>query len=115
MGSRRPYWRPATRRHQVYSYGQTPVVCYDIADLYKFNTAVPIAFSVAGKPTQQPEREGRHRCRDAFRQSKLLERIIPDIETLLAHGGLTAPQAPEESVAPAIPNAEGIGDAGHRP
>ncbi|MDP3671574.1 MAG: type I-E CRISPR-associated endonuclease Cas1e [Telluria sp.] len=87
---------------------------YDIADLYKFDTVVPIAFSVAGKSTQQPEREVRHCCRDAFRQSKLLERIIPDIETLLAHGGLTAPQAPEESVAPAIPNAEGIGDVGHR-
>ena len=87
---------------------------YDIADLYKFDTVVPIAFSVAGKPTQQPEREVRHRCRDAFRQSKLLERIIPDIETLLAHGGMTAPEAPEESVAPAIPNAEGIGDVGHR-
>ena len=87
---------------------------YDIADLYKFDTVVPIAFSVAAKPTQQPEREVRHRCRDAFRQSKLLERIIPDIETLLAHGGLTAPEAPEESVAPAIPNSEGIGDVGHR-
>lgn len=87
---------------------------YDIADLYKFDTVVPIAFHVAAKPTQQPEREVRHRCRDAFRQSKLLERIIPDIETLLAHGGLSAPEAPEESVAPAIPNTESIGDVGHR-
>jgi CRISP-associated protein Cas1 len=87
---------------------------YDIADLYKFDTVVPIAFSVAGKPCANPEREVRHRCRDAFRQSKLLERIIPDIETLLAHGGLVPPEAPEESIPPAIPNAESIGDAGHR-
>lgn len=87
---------------------------YDIADLYKFDTVVPIAFSVAAKPCQQPEREVRQRCRDAFRQSKLLERIIPDIETLLAHGGLTPPEAPEESVPPAIPNQESIGDVGHR-
>ena len=87
---------------------------YDIADLYKFDTVVPIAFAVAAKPTQNVEREVRLRCRDAFRQSKLLERIIPDIETVLAAGGMTPPVAPEESVAPAIPNPESIGDVGHR-
>lgn len=87
---------------------------YDIADLYKFDTVVPIAFAVAAKPVANVEREVRIRCRDAFRQSKLLERIIPDIETVLAEGGLTAPAAPQESVAPAIPNPENIGDVGHR-
>jgi CRISPR-associated protein Cas1 len=87
---------------------------YDIADLYKFETVVPIAFGVAAKPVGQPEREVRLKCRDIFRQSKLLERIIPDIETLLAHGGLTPPEPTEESIPPAIPNPESIGDAGHR-
>lgn len=87
---------------------------YDIADLYKFDTVVPIAFAVAAKPVANVEREVRLRCRDAFRQSKLLERIIPDIETVLAEGGLTPPAAPVESVAPAIPNPESIGDVGHR-
>ncbi|CDG83797.1 type I-E CRISPR-associated endonuclease Cas1e [Janthinobacterium agaricidamnosum] len=87
---------------------------YDIADLYKFDTVVPIAFSVAAKPVQNIEREVRIRCRDAFRQSKLLDRIIPDIETILAAGGLTAPEPSEESMPPAIPNPESIGDAGHR-
>jgi CRISPR-associated protein Cas1 len=87
---------------------------YDIADLYKFDTVVPIAFGVAAKPTQNVEREVRLRCRDAFRQSKLLERIIPDIETVLAAGGMSPPVAPDESVAPAIPNPESIGDVGHR-
>jgi CRISPR-associated protein Cas1 len=87
---------------------------YDIADLYKFDTVVPIAFAVAAKPTANVEREVRLRCRDAFRQSKLLERIIPDIETVLAEGGLSPPSAPPESVAPAIPNPENIGDVGHR-
>lgn len=48
------------------------------------------------------------------RQSRLLERIIPDIETVLAEGGLMLPTAPVESVAPAIPNPENIGDVGHR-
>lgn len=87
---------------------------YDIADLYKFDTVVPIAFAVAAKPVANVEREVRLRCRDAFRQSKLLERIIPDIETVLAEGGLTPPAAPVESVALAIPNPENIGDVGHR-
>src|SRR5450830_533461 len=87
---------------------------YDIADLYKFDTVVPIAFSVAAKPSQNLEREVRIRCRDAFRQSRLLERIIPDIETILSAGGLTPPELPEESIPPAIPNPESIGDVGHR-
>jgi CRISPR-associated protein Cas1 len=87
---------------------------YDIADLYKFDTVVPIAFHVAAKPCQNPEREVRIRCRDAFRQSKLLERIIPDIETILSEGGLTPPEPAEESIPPAIPNPESLGDAGHR-
>lgn len=87
---------------------------YDIADLYKFDTVVPIAFSVAAKPCQNFEREVRIRCRDAFRQSKLLERIIPDIETILAEGGLLPPEPSEESVPIAIPNPESIGDVGHR-
>lgn len=87
---------------------------YDIADLYKFETVVPIAFAVAAKPVANVEREVRIRCRDAFRQSKLLERIIPDIETVLAAGGMMPPTAPLESVAPAIPNPESIGDVGHR-
>lgn len=87
---------------------------YDIADLYKFDTVVPIAFSVAAKPVQNIEREVRIRCRDAFRQSKLLDRIIPDIETILSSGGLTPPEPSEESMPPAIPNPESIGDAGHR-
>jgi CRISPR-associated protein Cas1 len=87
---------------------------YDIADLYKFDTVVPIAFAVAAKPVANVEREVRIRCRDAFRQSRLLERIIPDIETVLAEGGLTPPTAPVESVGPAIPNPENIGDVGHR-
>jgi len=44
----------------------------------------------------------------------LLHRIIPTIEEVLAAGGLSVPKPPDESVAPAIPNKEGMGDAGHR-
>ena len=87
---------------------------YDIADLFKFETVVPVAFRTASKAPQQPEREVRLACRDIFRSSRLLERIIPMIEEVLASGEIQPPEAPTESVPPAIPNAEGIGDVGHR-
>lgn len=87
---------------------------YDIADLFKFETVVPLAFKVAAKSPAQPEREVRHACRDIFRSSRLLGRIIPTIEEVLCAGGILLPVTPAESVAPAIPNPQNIGEAGHR-
>jgi CRISPR-associated endonuclease/helicase Cas3 len=84
------------------------------ADLFKFETVVPMAFRIAAKNPKNPEREVRIACRDSFRQSRLLHRIIPSIEEVLSAGGLPFPKRPEESVAPAIPNKESVGDAGHR-
>ena len=87
---------------------------YDIADLVKFDTVVPVAFKIAAHEPANPEREVRIACRDVFRQTHLLKKLIPLIEEVLAAGELTPPEAPEESVEPAIPNPESIGDAGHR-
>jgi len=87
---------------------------YDIADLYKFETVVPLAFKIASKSPEQPEREVRLCCRDVFRSSKILSRIIPTIEEVLSAGGILPPKAPSESVPPAIPNPEGFGEVGHR-
>lgn len=87
---------------------------YDIADLYKFETVVPLAFRVAASHHPAPEREVRIRCRDLFRRSRLLERIIPDIESLLAAGEITPPAPAPDQLPPAIPNPESLGDAGHR-
>lgn len=87
---------------------------YDIADLYKFDTVVPAAFKIAAAAAVNAERAVRLACRDIFRQTRLLERIIPDIEDVLAAGEIARPGPPTEAVAPAIPNAESIGDAGHR-
>ena len=87
---------------------------YDVADIYKFETVVPLAFAIAAKAPPEPERTVRLACRDQFRQSKLLERIIPGIEAMLAAGGISPPVPPPESVPPAIPVPEGIGDVGHR-
>ena len=87
---------------------------YDIADLVKFDTVVPVAFKIAAREPANPEREVRLACRDVFRQTHLLKKLIPLIEEVLAAGELTPPEVPEESVEPAIPNPESIGDAGHR-
>lgn len=87
---------------------------YDIADLFKFETVVPIAFRIAAKAPREVEREVRLACRDLFRRSKLLGRIIPTIEDVLSAGGVSPPEAPPESVPPAIPNPDSLGEAGHR-
>ncbi len=87
---------------------------YDIADLFKFDTVVPIAFKTAAENPDNPERAVRLACRDMFRKTKLLEKIIPTIEDMLAAGGLEPPEPPEDAVGPAIPNPKSLGDAGHR-
>jgi len=87
---------------------------YDMADIYKFETVVPVAFGVAAKLPRQPEREVRLRCRDIFRQTKILERIIPDIEEIFAAAEIAPPKASDDQVPPAIPNPTNIGDPGHR-
>ena len=88
---------------------------YDIADVYKFETVVPVAFKVAASnPSGNPERAVRLGCRDIFRQTRLLDRIIPDIELILAAGEIARPEAAPEAVVPAIANPLSLGDAGHR-
>lgn len=84
---------------------------YDIADLWKLQTVVPEAFRIAGlaakgKLTMPPERAVRHACRDAFRRSGLLGRIIPQIEEVLAAGELPKPPPPPEAAGPAFADPE---------
>ena len=87
---------------------------YDIADIYKFDTVVPVAFKIAASSPANPDKAVRLACRDVFRETKILKKIIPGIEEALSAGGINPPKPPEESVPPAIPEPEGIGDAGHR-
>ncbi len=69
---------------------------YDVADLVKFETVVPIAFQIAAGPRVNYDRMTRLGCRDAFRQSRLLERLIPLIEEVLDAGGLAVPQPADD-------------------
>jgi len=87
---------------------------YDVADIFKFETVVPVAFKIAAKHPSKPDREVRVACRDIFRSSKLLKKIIPSIEEMLSAGGIEPPPPPEDAQPPAIPEPENIGDEGHR-
>lgn len=87
---------------------------YDIADIVKFETVVPAAFRVAARNPPMPEREVRIACRDAFKQTRLLQRLIPMVEDVLAAGEIEPPPPPPDAVPPAIPEPESVGDAGHR-
>lgn len=87
---------------------------YDIADLFKFDTVVPVAFKVAAARPASPDRAVRIACRDVFRESRLLKKIIPSIEEVLAAGGIQPPPPPADSQPPAIPEAKALGDEGHR-
>lgn len=87
---------------------------YDIADLFKFDTVVPVAFEVAASSKGNAEREVRLRCRDVFRRTRLLEKIIPTIEDVLAAGGIAPPEAAPDQVLPVIADKDPLGDVGHR-
>lgn len=56
---------------------------YDIADLYKAELAIPVAFEAVAEGTANLETRVRQRCRDTFYRGRLLERIIPDIARVL--------------------------------
>jgi len=56
---------------------------YDIADLYKTDLSIPIAFRSVKESTEDVERRARIACRDAFFEAKLMRRILPDIAEVL--------------------------------
>lgn len=87
---------------------------YDIADIFKFKTVVPVAFKIAASDVIAPEREFRVACRDIFKQSRIMKRIIPLIEEVLSAGEIEPPEPQLELQPPAIPEPESIADAGHR-
>ena len=60
------------------------------------------------------ERAVRLACRDSFRKTGLLSKIIPGIEDVLKAGELPIPEPPLEAVGPAFEDDPGSGDDGHR-
>ena len=92
---------------------------YDIADLWKTKTVVPEAFRIAaqaqkGRLSMPIERAIRLACRDSFRTTRLLSRIIPQIEEVLAAGNLPKPEPGPEALGPAFTTEQEVSDDGHR-
>lgn len=87
---------------------------FDIADLVKFDTVVPVAFQVAKRRPSFAARAVRLACRDVFVKEKIVKRLVPLIDEVLEAGGLPLPKPGAEQVEPVIANAKRTGDAGHR-
>ena len=56
---------------------------YDVADLYKAEMTIPIAFQVAAEGVEDIGGVTRRRVRDAFASSHLLSRMVKDVRFLL--------------------------------
>lgn len=56
---------------------------YDIADLYKVETTIPVAFEAAASGMHDLERRVRLKLRDAFEEERILARIVDDIAKVL--------------------------------
>jgi CRISPR-associated protein Cas1 len=59
---------------------------YDIADLYKTDLTVPVAFRLAATVTKDLERTVRQECRKTFHAFHLMDRLLPDIAEVLNAG-----------------------------
>jgi CRISPR-associated protein Cas1 len=57
---------------------------YDIADLYKVELTIPTAFATVAESALKVESRVRTACRQKFKDARLLQRILPDIDRLLA-------------------------------
>ena len=82
----------------VYSIGAIPQLgfihetsgdafCLDIADLYRSEITIPVAFSLASDASKNPdlsiERESRRRMNDIIRKTMLIDKMIDNIKDVL--------------------------------
>ncbi len=56
---------------------------YDVADFYKADITIPLAFEATAAAPSAPEAEVRGRFRGAIRDARLMRRIVPDIARVL--------------------------------
>ncbi len=58
---------------------------YDIADLYKAEIIIPLAFEIAAENPEDLPSVMRRRTRDAMVKGKILRRMVRDIQWLLTN------------------------------
>lgn len=89
---------------------------YDIADLYKAEVTIPIAFEVAAQAPEDLPAVVRRRVRDAMVEHHILERMVHDIRWLLlteeeqlfpAHAGVIPGAVPRAAKPQPFPRTRG--------
>lgn len=68
---------------------------YDVADLYKTEISLPVAFQFGVSPPGDLEVRVRHMCRDIIHEKVLIRKILPDIEEVFDVGSLLR-ESPDE-------------------
>jgi CRISPR-associated protein Cas1 len=76
---------------------------YDVADLYKAELTIPLAFKMVAESDVRVEARVRSSCREKFRELKLMEHILPDIDALLNIGPDTFVEENDYDGDPALP------------
>jgi CRISPR-associated protein Cas1 len=76
---------------------------YDIADLYKVEVTIPLAFRIVAESKEKISPRVRAACREAFKEHRLLMRILPDIDYLLGISEETLVMGQEADSDPARP------------
>ena len=61
---------------------------YDVADLYKTEVTLPVAFRLTAASPIDLEGEVRRSCRDYIQQKGIIRRVLPDIERVFDAGDL---------------------------
>lgn len=59
---------------------------YDVADLYKAEVTIPIAFEMAAENPEDIGSATRRRVRDELKKGHILDRMVHDIKRLLSDG-----------------------------
>jgi CRISPR-associated protein Cas1 len=78
---------------------------YDIGDLYKTEITLPVAFRITAESPRNVEERVRYACRDQYRESRLLKRILDEIDALLDLE-VSLPEVPDQVDSdPAMPAA----------
>jgi CRISPR-associated protein Cas1 len=78
---------------------------YDIADLYKADVTIQAAFATVAESTEQVEPRVRQACREAFKEHRLLSRILHDIDWILDISEEVLSAGEEADTDPARPEA----------
>lgn len=90
---------------------------YDVADLYKAEIIIPLAFQIVAESSDHVDSRVRAACRQKFKDVKLLGRILPDIDGLLGVDEALLAAGGEVDSDPALPtdlwdDPEDAGDTG---